>query len=140
MVLSFIAGMVIMFQAPINARLGMALGSPLWATLFSFIIGAIGLGLMLLVTREPLIMATVAQTETWMWIGGLLGACFVATTILVVPQLGAALMIALIVMGQMLTSLALDHTGFLVSQHPLNWGRAAGAAFIIIGVLLIKKY
>jgi transporter family-2 protein len=141
MALSFLGGALIMLQSPINAKLGLAAGGPLWAAFLSFLTGTIALGLAALLTRQPLLAATLAQTPPWMWVGGLLGAFFVTTTIFAVPQLGAGLMIVLIIAGQMLAALLLDHTGFLLpAAHPLNAGRLLGALFILAGVVLIKKF
>jgi transporter family-2 protein len=56
-----------------------------------------------------------------------------------VPRFGAATVLALIVVGQMLGSLTFDHFGLLgVPQHPANPIRLAGAAFLIFGVILIR--
>lgn len=130
-----------MLQAPINARLSLFAGSPLWASFFSFLTGTIFLVVLAVVTRQPLAIEGIRQTSPWMWTGGLLGAFFVTTTIFAVPQLGPGLMIALIVTGQMLAALVIDHTGFMLPEaHPMNWGRVIGAVFMIFGVVLIKKF
>lgn len=44
--------------------------------------------------------------------GGLFGAIFIGVAILMVPRLGAATVFALIVMGQMIGSVAFDHFRF----------------------------
>jgi transporter family-2 protein len=57
-----------------------------------------------------------------------------------VPRLGAARVLALIVVGQMLGSLTFDHFGLLgVPQHPASSARLAGAAFLLVGVILIRS-
>jgi transporter family-2 protein len=56
-----------------------------------------------------------------------------------IPRLGAATVLALIVVGQMLGSLTLDHFGILgIPQHPVNPTRLAGAGLLIAGVVLIR--
>ena len=56
-----------------------------------------------------------------------------------VPRLGAATVLALIVVGQMLGSLAFDHFGLLgLAQHPVSPIRLAGAALLILGAVLIR--
>jgi len=38
-------------------------------------------------------------------------------------------------------SLILDHYGFLdIPVHAMNWQRIAGILFIIVGVVLIRKF
>lgn len=54
-------------------------------------------------------------------------------------RLGAATTIALIVVGQMLGSLAFDHFGVLgIQAHPASLVRMAGAGCLILGVVLIR--
>ena len=58
---------------------------------------------------------------------------------LMVPRLGAATVLAQIVVGQMLGSLVFDHFGLLgIPQHPATLIRLAGTAFLILGVVLIR--
>jgi transporter family-2 protein len=56
------------------------------------------------------------------------------------PRLGAATVLALIVVGQMLGALAFDHFGLLgLPQHPASLARLAGAAFLLFGVVLVRS-
>jgi len=56
-----------------------------------------------------------------------------------VPRLGAATTLALVVVGQMVGSLLLDQFGlFGTPQHPVSVIRIAGAACLILGVVLIR--
>jgi transporter family-2 protein len=56
-----------------------------------------------------------------------------------VPRLGAATVLALIVVGQMLGSLAFDQFSLLgLQQHPANLTRLAGPVFLILGVVLVR--
>jgi transporter family-2 protein len=50
-------------------------------------------------------------------------------------------MIGLIVTGQMLVSLGLDHFGLLgYPSHPLNGWRLVGAGLIVAGVILLRRF
>ena len=63
----------------------------------------------------------------------------IALAILLIPQLGAATFFALLVAGQMLCSLAFDHFGLLgMPVQPASLIRLAGAAFLILGVVMIR--
>jgi bacterial/archaeal transporter family-2 protein len=136
-----IAGAVLPVQAGLNAKVGKALESPVHASFLSFVIGTVALALYLLVTRQP------AQWQQWReipavaWSAGALGAVYITVTILAFPRLGAPLTFGLIVAGQMLISLLLDHFKVLVPvQHPVNIYRLLGVAFIIAGLVLIRRY
>jgi transporter family-2 protein len=140
LLLAVVAGAVLPVQAGINAQLRTTLGNPLAATLVSFLVGTVALGVVALGARVPLVAAgTLARAPWWHWTGGLLGAVYVAMMIVLAPRLGAATLIAAVVAGQMLTSLALDHyalVGFAV--HPVSLQRMLGAALVIGGVVLVR--
>lgn len=73
------------------------------------------------------------------WTGGLFGAIFIAVVILMMPKLGAAYVICLIVVGQMVGSLLFDHFGILgLQQQPITLVRALGGVLLIAGVLLVR--
>jgi transporter family-2 protein len=70
-----------------------------------------------------------------------MGSIYVSSIIFLVPRLGAALSFGLIIAGQMVFSLVLDHFGlFNVPVQPANWGRIAGVLLIFAGILLIQKF
>lgn len=139
--MAFCAGMVLPVQAGINSRLGGAVGGPVVAALMSFAVGTVALVLFLVAMRIPMpIAAGAARTEWWYWIGGAMGAYFVAAVTMLVPHLGAAAMVALILAGQMTASLMLDQFGLLgYPVIPFDLKRLAGAILLVAGVLLIRK-
>ena len=134
------AGVSVALQQVLNANLRMELGSAWWAGFISYLIGTLAMLTMTIVSGEPWLSATMAARTSWVsWTGGIFGAIFIATAILMVPRFGAATVLALIVVGQMLGSLTFDHLGLLgIPQHPVNPMRLAGAAFLILGVVLIR--
>lgn len=70
---------------------------------------------------------------------GFFGAMFVGVAILMVPRLGAMVVVALVVVGQMFGSLAFDHFGVLgLPQHSASLSRFVGAALLIMGVVLVR--
>ena len=70
---------------------------------------------------------------------GLFGAIYIAISILLLPRLGAATVIALIVAGQMTGSLAFDHFGlFGLPVHPVTAPRGAGALRLLVGAILVR--
>jgi len=59
--------------------------------------------------------------------------------LVLVPGLGAAFFIALLVAGQMIGSIAFDHFGLLgLSEHPIDLPRVIGATLLVVGVVLIR--
>ena len=94
LLLAALAGALLPVQAGVNAQLRTTLGDPLAATLTSFLIGSLALGLVTLGARIPLHLGqTLGRTPWWHWTGGLLGAVYVALIIVLAPRLGAAALI-----------------------------------------------
>ena len=57
-----------------------------------------------------------------------------------VPRLGVAMTVILMVAGQILISVLLDHFGALgVPKQPLNLTRLLGVALVFGGVLLVRR-
>lgn len=139
--LAFAAGVTLILQVGINTTLRNALGSPVIAGLASFVVGSIAIACFVVVTRTPWpLRSQFLGTPAWAWLGGALGAFYVITTVVAGPRLGAATLLALVVLGQLATSLLVDHFGWLgFPQHPLTLVRLAGAALLFGGVLLITR-
>jgi transporter family-2 protein len=137
--LAFAAGVVLIVQVGLNTTLRSALGEPVIATLVSFLAGSAALIVFLWLTRAT--WPARAQWQAipwWAWFGGILGAFYVVSTIIAGPRLGAAALLALIVLGQLVTSLLVDHFGWLgFPQHSLTALRLLGALLLFGGVLLI---
>jgi len=137
--LAFAAGVVLIVQVGVNTTLRSALGAPVMAALVSFLVGSVALAAFLLLARTPWpAREQWAAIPWWAWFGGLLGAFYVVSTIIAGPRLGAAALLALIVLGQLVTSLLVDHFGWLgFPQHAVTAVRLLGALLLFGGVLLI---
>ena len=139
--LAIAAGASIVVQQVLNSNLRAALGSAAWSGFTSYLVGVVCMALLALALRDPLPSAGVAaRIPWWAWSGGLFGAIFIGLAILLVPKLGAATFIALLVTGQMLASVAFDHFGWLgLAQRPIDVSRLIGVALLIAGVVLIRR-
>jgi bacterial/archaeal transporter family-2 protein len=138
-----VAGFFISIQGPINARLRLAVDSPVLSAAISFLSG----GLVLLC-----IMATGAFGGTgtglrgmqsaplWAYLGGVLGISFVLGSIVAVPQVGVVVVICAAILGQMVGSYLADTLGwFGVDKVPFNPVRLAGIGLMLLGVLLVQR-
>ncbi|WP_339871691.1 DMT family transporter [uncultured Brevundimonas sp.] len=127
-------------QAPTNAKMMTAVGSPVNAAFVSFAVGTAALGILAVVLQTRPDMAASRALPWYAWVGGLYGAIFVVAAAWGVPKLGVATTITLMVAGQLLLSLVLDHFGVMdVPKQPMNLGRVAGVALVLIGVLLVRR-
>ena len=74
----------------------------------------------------------------WGWLGGLCGATYVTAVFVLIPEIGAAPVVALTVAGQQLASVAVDRCGLLrLPRRPITGARLAGVAVLLAGVALI---
>jgi transporter family-2 protein len=138
--LGIAAGVSFVVQQALNTDLRGCLGSASWAAFISYFGGVITMMLVLLVMQESWPSAgSVAGSSWWLWTGGFFGAVYIVIAIILLPRLGAATVVALIVTGQMLSSLAFDQFGLLgISQHPVSILRLTGALLLVAGVILIR--
>ena len=136
------AGTMIPFQAGINAQLSTWVGSPMRAAFVSFAVGTVALlALTLAFARGLPESGRVGDAPAWVWIGGLLGAFYVFGSIVTAPRLGAVTFIAVVLAGQAIASLAVDHFGWVgFDEHPLTPGRLVGIALVGFGVALIRIF
>lgn len=139
---ALLVGAFLPLQVGVNTKLGEAVGSPLLSALISFSVGTIALLSYILITGIPLANAANAKNASPIaWTGGLLGAFFVASSIILLDKLGAAMTISLIIAGQMLMSLIMDHFGLLgMDVKPISFGRVAGVVLVVAGVILIRRF
>jgi transporter family-2 protein len=74
------------------------------------------------------------------YLGGICGLIIVAAIALAVPRLGAAMVLALMVLGQGAMALAMDHFAlFGLPRAPLSVTRVAGAVLLVAGVALLRR-
>jgi transporter family-2 protein len=134
------AGSSFVFQQAVNANLRFQIGSTWWAGFISYLGGTLCMLFMIVIARDPVLsFEAMSRSSPMSWTGGLFGALYIAISIFLLPRLGAATVLALIVVGQMLTSLVFDHFGLLgVPIHPASAVRIIGAACLLLGAVLIR--
>lgn len=135
-----LAGGATAMQAPTNARLMTAVGSPVNAAFVSFAIGTAVLGLLALMMQSRPDLTAARALPWYAWIGGVYGVIFVVAATWAVPRMGVATTVTLMVAGQLIVSLVLDHFGaFGVPKQPINLTRIAGIGLVVAGVLLARR-
>ena len=133
-------GAMIAVQAPTNAMLAKAGGSPVLAALISFGVGTAALLVTWLASGNRPGANAMAGLPWYAWLGGLYGAFFVAIAAYAAPRIGLASLITIGVAGQIAAALWLDHLGALGRpREPINIGRVIGALLVIAGVVLVRR-
>jgi len=138
--LALLAGTSFVIQQAVNSNLRVEIGSAWWAGFISYLGGTLVMLVMVFVMREPLLSVNLtSRSSWWSWSGGLFGAIYIAISILLLPRLGVFTVVALIVIGQLVTSLVFDHFGLLnVPLQPISMTRIIGAVCLSIGAVLIR--
>lgn len=140
-VLVAVLGVFISFQPISNARMGQVAGAPITGALTNFVVGFV---LLMLVYSTGMLghprWSGLAQAPWWAWLGGAVGATFVATMIIAVPKIGALTAFAAIILGQLLGSTLIDNFGlFGMPVTSLSTSRAVGLALMGAGVFLTQR-
>ena len=139
---ALLAGAMLPFQFGINAQLAQWVGGAVPASLVSFVVGALALLVATLaVVRDVPAGEKVAAAPWWVWIGGFLGAFYVLGSVVTAPRLGAVTLFTLILAGQAIASLLVDHFGWVgFPEHAITPGRLAGVALVSAGVALVRIF
>jgi bacterial/archaeal transporter family-2 protein len=139
LVLMFLAGSFVALQPSVNARLAQKVGL-IESSTISFVVGALCLSFLTLIFGRGSFRAH-PQVSWWELTGGLLGAFYVYTVILVVPRLGTAAAMAVTIAGQLLTALILDQFPFFGFRGiPLDFTRISGTVLMLLGTWLIVRH
>ena len=138
LLLSGAAGALVAMQPPINSKLGHAVGTFAAATI-SFLVGTIALAVVTVLAGGHHVGA-IRDVPWWYFVGGLIGAVFVASSLVTVRTLGAGGVVAATIAGQLTFSVVIDRFGLLgLAQRPLSATRILGVVLLAAGVLLIVR-
>lgn len=132
-------GALLPIQASLNGKLMRAFGHPIIGACISFLTGTIILLTYTSTLHRHISMATVRQTAWYEWIGGMIGVIYVTGSIMIIPKLGAGFAFALMVGGQLLMSLVMDHYGMLgLTVNQMSWTKMLGVGLLLAGAWLIR--
>jgi transporter family-2 protein len=139
-----IAGASVAAQISMNAQFGNVAGSPLWAANVSFAVsmlaGVVGLALALSGGLMSAPSPAIWNAPRWVWLGGLGGAIYVFLAAILAQRLGAALLSAAGILGQLGAALLIDHYGwFAMPVSRISASRVIGAVLLLVGVTLIRR-
>ncbi|MDT8440783.1 MAG: DMT family transporter [Desulfuromonadales bacterium] len=138
MLLMFLGGISVAVQPSINARLAEKVGALESATI-SFAVGTLALLVVAFVAGRGSFRG-LANVQGWELTGGFLGAFFVSLTIIAVPRIGTAAVMAALIAAQLATGVLLDHYGiFGFKAIPLDLKRSIGICLLLAGSILVFR-
>jgi len=130
--IGLIGGMAIGLQAPLSSLIGQRLG--VLESVFIVHLGG------LIAVAALLLFAGGGRLGEWQsippyaWLAGVMGVIGVGSTVFMVPRIGVAAAITLIIAGQLMMAAAIDHFGVLgVDAKPIGLQRIAGLGLVLLG-------
>lgn len=138
-ILIAVGGALIALQAPINAALGRSIDSTIAAAAVSFGVGFVILVLLTVVSGDGAALVRAPFVPKLLLIGGALGAIYVWSALWAVPILGVLTTTTLLILGQMIAALILDHVGaFGLTPRDISVQRVMAAVLVAAGALLSR--
>ncbi len=137
-----VAGALMAIGVVWNAQLRTALVNPWLAAAISFIPVAFIFAVMFLLRPSPLPTRNdVAGVKWWMPLAGITGAVAVFAGLLFVDKVGAGAFNGLLITANLLTSVAMDHFGWLgMPKVKAGPARLLGAGLMVGGIVLISLF
>jgi transporter family-2 protein len=137
--LMFLGGICVAVQPSINGRLAQRVGV-IESSCISFAVGTLVLFAILVIGGRAGNLRGLADVRWWELTGGFLGAFFVTLTIVAVPRIGTASVMAAAIAAQLIAGLLLDQFGiFGLRTIALDGRRALGVALLLIGASLVFR-
>ena len=136
--IGLIGGVGVGLQVPIAGAMGQRVGG-IASSFIIHVSGAIFSGLFLLLRGGEKIRDW--TTLPWyMLIAGIFGLILYLTINVTLPRLGSTMMVSLIIVGQLMAGVVIDHFGLLgvVTRH-IDLPRAIGLVVLVLGAYLIAK-
>jgi transporter family-2 protein len=133
-----VGGVAVGLQGPLAGAMGQRVGGA--ASSFIIHLGGLLASAALLGLRGGENIKEWRSLPWYMLGAGVLGLVLFLTINLTLPRLGSTMMIALIIMGQLLIGIIIDHFGLLgVAPRPIDLYRLAGVAALLLGGYLISR-
>src|SRR6478609_7979018 len=111
-VLALLTGALIPIQAATNSLFSKSIGSATYTGLMVFVVGIVGMIIFLLINRASMPgLQQLRSAPPAGYMGGLIVATYVIMITVLVPRIGVGPAIGLIVTGQIICSITIDHFG-----------------------------
>ena len=134
------AGVANPFQSGLNAQLNKQLGQPVWASVFVYLSGLLGLLLIQLFVRQPLPAVRLIQAPWWAWLGGLVSILSTVIALTIAHRLGSSVFTGASITASLVVSVLLDHFGLIgFARHAASPLRLAGCAIMIAGLWMVTR-
>ena len=140
-ILGIVAGGLMASIGAIYGTLGRLLGSPVQASVVSFIIAAVAMLVCCALGGQigRVRYAFCGRSPWWMWLGGIVGAISVFGNAWLIPQMGAGVFFMILLIGQMLLSVCMEWWGWLgTPKRRISPLQCVGLLLMLVSIALIR--
>lgn len=133
--ISILTGVVLSIMVVLNGDLGNATGNYISSVIIHFV-GLIGIIILLVVTKSKI--KNLKGIPFYMFSGGLIGILTVLFTNIGFTNLGVSLTVSLALLGQLVTSIVIDHFGYFnLEVNKFEKKKIIGLGIIILGIFIM---
>ena len=135
------AGAANPFQSGTNAQLNKQLSESVWAGLWVYATGLLGLLLVQLFLRQPVPSSqAISAVRPWAWLGGLISIASTMAGLMLAQRMGSGLFTGLTLTASLVTSVVLDQFGLIgFAQKTASPVRVVGCGLMVAGAWMISR-
>ncbi len=135
-ILALLGGILLSIQGAVYGQLGQVIGQ-LETNFYNFFVASILLGLLWLFFGKGN-MSKITTVPKWTLVGGAFGVVYLSALIISVPYIGVGLAMLALILGQLITSMVIEHFGWLGSRRAkLNKEKIFAIISMLIALVLI---
>ncbi len=133
-------GGLVALQPGLNSEVARRLNNPFAASFVSIMVSFALATTFLVVTRQNIAFTGLTTMPWYLWFAGLIGFLFVIAALALAPILGASLLFAAVIAGQMIVATIVDAVGFggYQAQGFDPW-RIVGVVLVLAGVFVFQQ-
>ena len=134
-----LAGVCVCTQGMINGHWQSRIGVHYTVAINGIIVTVFAI-LFFLIGNRTSLQEVSSTIEPWIVLNGVCGFTILTIAALTFPRIGAASVIVLMLTGQLVTGILIDHFGLLnIPRHPVSLLRIVGVIFVFLGVALTTR-
>jgi transporter family-2 protein len=138
---AILAGAANPFQSATNAELNKQVGQPVWAGVWVYATGLVGMLLVQAFARQVFPADEAGRVPWWAWTGGLISIASTMAGLLLAQKLGSGVFTGLSLTASVVMSVLLDHFGLVgMRQHTASPLRLVGCGLLIGGIWLVAHF
>ena len=138
--LGIATGGLVAIQSVLNSSLGQRIGNLGSVLVLTFISAIVLIVLILFFPSTSSFRNLPGISESYLYIGGVLGVAILAAPVYLVPRIGTTSTLIAIVLGQSIVALVMDHFGLFASPKiEINLARGIGVLLVAVGAYLVGR-